>query len=100
MADSRGLRETWLRPFFFYGNNPTSLIGGALTSAAAFTLIGYWVVSFLGHGGSSNPYVGIIFYLLLPGLFMLGLVLIAVGILLRRQHLKASGQIPSIFPNC
>jgi hypothetical protein len=70
MADSRGLRETWLRPFFFYGNNP------------------------------SNPYVGIIFYLLLPGLFMLGLVLIAVGILLRRQHLKASGQIPSIFPNC
>jgi ABC-type multidrug transport system permease subunit len=75
-------------------------LGGALTSAAAFTLVGYWVVSFLGHGGSSNPYVGIIFYLLLPGLFILGLVLIAVGILLRRQHLKASGQIPSIFPNC
>jgi nitrate/TMAO reductase-like tetraheme cytochrome c subunit len=99
MADSRGLRATWLRPFFFYGNNPTSLIGGALTSAAAFTLIGYWVVSFLGHGGSSNPYLGIIFYLLLPGLFILGLVLIAVGILLRRQHLKATGQIPSIFPD-
>jgi nitrate/TMAO reductase-like tetraheme cytochrome c subunit len=99
MADSRGLRETWLRPFFFYGNNPTSLIGGALTSAAAFTLIGYWVVSFFGHGGSSNPYLGIIFYLLLPALFILGLVLIAVGILLRRNHLKAIGQIPSIFPD-
>jgi nitrate/TMAO reductase-like tetraheme cytochrome c subunit len=99
MAESRGLRETWLRPFFFYGNNPTSLIGGALTSAAAFTLIGYWVVSFFGHGGSSNPYLGIIFYLLLPGLFILGLVLIAVGILLRRRHLKATGQIPSIFPD-
>jgi nitrate/TMAO reductase-like tetraheme cytochrome c subunit len=99
MADSRGLRETWLRPFFFYGNNPTSLIGGALTSAAAFTLIGYWVVSFFGHGGSSNPYLGIIFYLLLPGLFILGLALIAVGILLRRNHLKAIGQIPSIFPD-
>lgn len=99
MADSRGLRETWLRPFFFYGNNPTSLIGGAITSAAAFTLIGYWVVSFFGHGGSSNPYLGIIFYLLLPGLFILGLVLIAVGILLRRNHLKALGQIPSIFPD-
>jgi nitrate/TMAO reductase-like tetraheme cytochrome c subunit len=99
MADSRGLRETWLRPFFFYGNNSTSLIGGALTSAAAFTLIGYWVVSFLGHGGSSNPYLGIIFYLLLPGLFVLGLVLIAIGILVRRRHLKAIGQIPSIFPD-
>ena len=99
MADSRRLRETWLRPFFFYGNNPTSLIGGAITSAAAFTLIGYWVVSFFGHGGSSNPYLGIIFYLLLPGLFILGLVLIAVGILLRRNHLKAIGQIPSIFPD-
>ena len=99
MADARRLKETWLRPFFFYGNNPTSLIGGAITSAAAFTLVGYWVVSSFGHGGSSNPYLGIIFYLLLPGLFLLGLVLIAVGILLRRNHLKAIGQIPSIFPD-
>jgi nitrate/TMAO reductase-like tetraheme cytochrome c subunit len=99
MADSKGLKENWLRPFFFYGNNRISLIGGALTSAAAFTLIGFWVVDFLGHGGSSNPYLGIIFDLLLPGLFILGLGLIAVGIFLRQRHLKAIGQIPSIFPD-
>jgi len=99
MADSKGLKQSWIRPFFFYGNNPASLIGGALTSAAAFTLIGYWVVSLLGHGGSSNPYVGIIFYLILPALFVLGLLLIAAGILLRRRHLKAAGQIPAIFPD-
>ena len=55
------------------------------------------MVSFFGHGGSSNPYVGIIFYLLLPGLFVLGLLLIAAGILRRQRHLKAARQIPPSF---
>jgi nitrate/TMAO reductase-like tetraheme cytochrome c subunit len=98
MADSKGLRESWLRPFFFYGNNPISLIGGALTSAAAFILIAFWVVEFFGHGGSANPYLGILFDLILPGLFIFGLILIPIGIGLRRRHLKAAGQVPSIFP--
>src|SRR5271170_4548860 len=98
MPAPTGFRESWLRPFFFYGNNPTSLIGGALTSAAAFTLIGFWVVAFFGHGGSSNPYLGIILDLILPAIFLCGLALIPVGILWRRRNLKAAGQVPSIFP--
>ncbi|MHB1858027.1 MAG: hypothetical protein ACYCPM_11395, partial [Acidobacteriaceae bacterium] len=64
-----------LRVVLFYGNNPLSLIGGALTSASAFVLIGFWVVTIFGHGGSTNPYLGIIFDLFLPGLFILGLIL-------------------------
>ena len=46
--------KNWLRPFLFFGNNPISLIGGAITSASALTLIGFWVVAIFGHGGSSN----------------------------------------------
>jgi len=34
-------KTEWLRPSLFYGNNPLSLIGGALTSASALTLIGF-----------------------------------------------------------
>jgi hypothetical protein len=98
MASSGGLRENWVRPFFFYGNNRISLIGGALTSAAAFTMIGFWVVDFFGHGGSSNPYLGLIFDVFLPGLFVLGLVIIPLGILWKRSRLKAAGQVPSIYP--
>ena len=98
MADSGDFRQGWLRPFFFYGNNPISLIGGALTSASAFILIGFWVVQFFGHGGSSNPYLGIIVDLVLPGLFIVGLALIPIGIFFRRRSLKAAGTVPSVYP--
>jgi nitrate/TMAO reductase-like tetraheme cytochrome c subunit len=96
--DIEGLKKNWVRPFLFYGNNRTSLIGGALTSASALILIGFWVVGLLGHGGPSNPYIGIIFDLILPGLFVFGLLLIPVGMFLRQRRLKAAGQIPSIYP--
>jgi len=98
MAPFGKLRENWLRPFFFFGNNLLSLVGGALTTASAATLIGFWVVAFFGHGGSGNPYVGIIFDLCLPGLFVLGLILIPIGMWIRRRHLKATGQLPTQYP--
>ena len=71
--------EKSLRPTLFFGNNWISLIGGALTTASAFVLIGFWVVAIFGHSGSNNPYVGIVIDLFLPGLFVLGLVLIPAG---------------------
>jgi len=98
MAETSSFRREWLRPFFFYGNNAASLIGGALTTASAVVLVGFWVVEFFGHGGSSNPYLGILTDLILPGVFVLGLLSIPAGIYLRRRRLKASGEIPSLFP--
>ena len=98
MPKAAPFRENWLRPFFFYGNNWVSLLGGAITVASAMVLVGFWVVSVFGHGGSSNPYLGIIFDLLLPGIFVVGLVLILVGILVRRTLLLSTDQVPSFFP--
>jgi nitrate/TMAO reductase-like tetraheme cytochrome c subunit len=74
------------------------LIGVGLTTASALTLIGFWVIAVFGHGGSANPYVGIIFDLCLPALFVLGLLLIPIGIWWRRRRLKATGQLPSTYP--
>jgi len=97
MFNFEKLRKS-LRLVLFYGNNWTSLIGGAITSASAIVLVGFWVVSFFGRGGSSNPYLGILFDVFLPGLFIFGLILIPIGIWLRRRQLKALGQIPSVYP--
>jgi nitrate/TMAO reductase-like tetraheme cytochrome c subunit len=94
----RKLREEWLEPFLFFGNNLLSLIGGAITTASAFVLIGFWIVSIFGHAGSTNPYLGIVLDLFLPGLFVLGLILIPIGIWLRRRQLRAAGQLPSTYP--
>ena len=98
MSRFRRLKENWLQPFFFFGNNPISLIGGALTTASAAVLIGFWVVTIFGHNGPSNPYVGIVLDLFLPGLFVLGLAIIPIGIWLRRRELIAAGAVPAVYP--
>ncbi len=90
-------RENWVRPALFFGNNPISLAGGAITSAAGVTMIGYWLVELFGRP-NDNPYLGIIFFLILPALFVLGLLLIPVGVFLRRRKLRQAGQIPAEFP--
>jgi len=90
-------RERWVRPALFFGNNPISLAGGAITSAAGVTMIGYWLMELFGRP-NSNPYLGIIFFLILPALFVFGLLLIPVGVFARRKKLELAGQIPAEFP--
>src|ERR1700747_1216096 len=90
-------RENWVRPALFFGNNPISLAGGAITSAAGVTMIGYWLVELFWRS-NDNPYLGIIFFLILPALFILGLVLIPIGVFVRRKKLQQTGQIPAEFP--
>jgi nitrate/TMAO reductase-like tetraheme cytochrome c subunit len=90
-------RENWLRPALFFGNNPISLAGGAITTGSGVTMISYWMAELFGHL-SDNPYLGIIFFLILPALFLLGLALIPVGVFLRRKKLQQAGRIPAAFP--
>ena len=97
MSPFRRLKENWLQPFFFFGNNPVTLIGSGLTTASAITLLLYWGMELIGHR-YANPYLGIIFFLLLPALFILGLVLVPVGMLLRRNQLRRAGQLPTTSP--
>lgn len=97
MAPFERFRENWVRPALFFGNNPISLAGGAVTTASGVTMVGYWIVELLGRP-NDNPYLGIIFFLILPALFIAGLVLIPIGIFARRRQLQRSGAIPPEFP--
>ena len=97
MAAFEKFRAHWVRPALFFGNNPISLAGGAITTAAGVTMIGYWIVELFGRP-RDNPYLGIIFFLILPALFILGLVLIPIGIFLRHKKLQKAGQIPTTYP--
>jgi nitrate/TMAO reductase-like tetraheme cytochrome c subunit len=97
VAGTNRFNEHLLKPFFHLGKNPISLIGAGLTSASALTLLGFWCIEVLGHV-AINPYLGIIFFLILPALFIFGLLLIPVGIYQRRRQLKAAGQLPTIYP--
>lgn len=87
----------WARLLYYLSQNTLSLIGVVLTTSSAITLIGFWIYDF-ALPGPPHPYVGILIFLLLPGVFVLGLLLIPVGILLRRRTLRAAGELPSIYP--
>lgn len=90
-------REHWVRPALFFGNNPISLAGGAITTASGVVMIGFWGMELLGRP-NANPYLDIIFYLILPALFVLGLVLIPIGVFVRHRALQAAGKIPAVYP--
>ena len=90
-------RENWVRPALFFGNNPISLAGGAITSASGVTLIIYWLAEIFGRP-RHNPYLGLIFFLFLPALFVIGLLLIPIGVYVRRKKLLKAGLIPAAFP--
>jgi nitrate/TMAO reductase-like tetraheme cytochrome c subunit len=89
----------WLRPIVYLGRNPISLTGAVLTTSSAFTIIAFWFFEIvLGGGAYKYPYAGILFFLILPGIFVLGLILMPVGALLRRYHLLKRGELPRLYP--
>jgi hypothetical protein len=96
MSPQNTVRD-WARLLFYFSQNTLSLIGVVLTTSSAITLIGFWIYDFI-LPGPPHPYVGILLFLLLPGIFVLGLLLIPVGILLRRRKLRDAGELPHVYP--
>src|ERR1700740_1928407 len=96
MNSRRTLRE-WIRLLYHLGENTISLVGVVLTTSSAVTLIAFWIYDFV-LPGPPHPYVGILLFLILPALFLLGLLLIPVGIFFHRRKLRVAGELPEVFP--
>ena len=73
------------------------MAGAVLITSSALTLLGFWLFDLM-VGGTFHPYVGLIFFLVLPGIFVIGLLLIPIGILWRRAKLVRRGQLPRQYP--
>ena len=89
--------KDWSRLLYYFMQNTISLIGVGFTTGSAITLIAFWVYDFL-LPGPPHPYVGILIFLILPGVFVMGLLLIPLGILLRRHKLHKAGELPQVYP--
>ena len=73
--------------------NTVSLLGVGITTISAILMMVLFTMEFLDY--LSNPYVGILTYLILPVIFITGLLFIPFGIWLtqrRRQRLEAAGE--------
>jgi hypothetical protein len=100
VPETMTLRATirgWARLLYFLGQNPVSLTGVVLTTSSAATLIAFWFYEIL-LPGPPHPYIGILLFVMLPGVFVIGLLLIPTGILLRRRRLLAMGKLQHEYP--
>jgi len=68
--------------------HPVSLIGAAITTLSAVAFIFVLLMDWFGL--HTNPYLGIVFFFLIPGVFVLGLLMIPAGMWLNRRR-RAKG---------
>jgi hypothetical protein len=94
MSDTKGPIRSFLQTIT---RNGVSLVGAALTTAAAILFLSLFVGESLGLGG--GPYLGILTFVIFPALFVLGLVLIPVGIAWQRRRLhRAEARGETLVP--
>ena len=65
--------------------HPLAIVGAVLTTVSAVVFIALLIGALMGW--FSNPYAGLVVYVALPGLFVIGLLLMPVGMWLRRRAL-------------
>jgi nitrate/TMAO reductase-like tetraheme cytochrome c subunit len=93
----RNTVRDWARLLYHLSQNTLSCLGVVLTTSSAITLMGFWMYDFM-LPGPPHPYVGILLFLILPGVFLIGLILIPIGIILRRTRLRQIGELPTVYP--
>src|SRR5664279_4770715 len=73
----------WSQPIYYLGQNPVTLTGAVITTSTALTTIAFWFYDIF-LPGPPHPYIG--------------LLLIPLGIWLRRRSLRGSGKLPGTYP--
>jgi nitrate/TMAO reductase-like tetraheme cytochrome c subunit len=86
----------WIRPIFYLSQNWISRSGVVLASTTGITL----VIGFLSFlvGYQPSPYEGILIFLILPAIFVFGLLLIPVGSYRDFRHRRRKGTLPAAYP--
>jgi len=83
-------------PLAYLASNLISLIGVVLVTTASIL----WLLTFPAYwkGEAGTPYIGIVLFLLLPGVFLIGLVLIPAGIAWNTWKRRKSGDQGPFLP--
>jgi hypothetical protein len=68
--------------------NAVTIFGAAVTTSSALLFIAFFALELFGM--HSNPYLGMLFFVVLPSLFVLGLIIMPVGVWIERRR-RAAG---------
>jgi nitrate/TMAO reductase-like tetraheme cytochrome c subunit len=88
----------WLRPAVYLGHNRITALGAILTTSSAITLVAFWIYETTRGMGAIHPYGGLVFFLMLPGVFVIGLALIPLGVWRRWRLLLRKHELPVEYP--
>lgn len=88
--------KPWLSPLIHLSNNPISLVGMVFITTAVVAWL--FVLPVEIREGASRPYLGILFFVILPLTFFLGLALVPLGIYLRKRSEVIRQIYPAEFP--
>jgi hypothetical protein len=89
-------RGGWLSPIVHLSNNWISLAGVVLVTTT--TIFWLFLLPITLRGETTNPYIGILAFLVLPAPFFIGLIAIPLGIWLKRRSDARRPTQPSDFP--
>ncbi|MGA2499682.1 MAG: NapC/NirT family cytochrome c, partial [Tepidisphaeraceae bacterium] len=78
--------------------NPITLMGLLLAAAGLLLLVTFWLFIALSPSAENNQYLAIIGFMILPGVFINGLILCPVGMLFRKWRLQHHAVIKPISP--
>jgi hypothetical protein len=81
-----------LRSFRSLFQNWISIAGAAITTVAALLFVAVFLFDAFGY--HSNPYIGIVFFLIVPAIFLCGLAIVPIGIW-REHRRRRTGHAPS-----
>ena len=88
--------RSWLSPFIHLSNNWISLLGVVLVTTT--TVLWLFLLPITLKGDVANPYIGLLAFLTIPGPFFGGLLLIPLGMWLKRKREGRTGVYPPDFP--
>ena len=87
--------QGWLAPVVYLSRNWISRIGVVIVTTA--TVLWLFLLPASVRGQFQHPYLGILAFLILPGVFFLGLILIPAGIFLHIRGERRLGRYPITY---
>lgn len=92
MPTARERMALWARTLYqVLGQNRISQAGVVVTTATGISMVFLWLIELL-RGGHEHPYAGILLFLVLPGLFVGGLLLIPLGLVFQLRRNRREGR--------
>ncbi len=96
MTQETAVRFSAAKKALTYANNLMSQLGIGLTTVAGVLIVIFVAVDLLGE--VRNPYLPVFGFVILPVVFLAGLILIPLGMWRRRRALRRSGTIAAEIP--